>query len=102
MEQEVKMELALWDKKFRLAEIMSALLPTIYDETASIRSAVDPVRVELTDILQDLEEAIFNRFKINQRLKLYASGEVDWRWKELEKEKPKTYKKSASAKKAIK
>jgi len=40
MEQEVKMELALWDKKFRLAEIMSALLPTIYDETVSIVSAL--------------------------------------------------------------
>lgn len=102
MEQEVKMELALWDKKFRLAEIMSALLPTIYDETASIRAAVDPVRVELTAILQDLEEAKFNRFTINQRLKLYASGYVDWRWKELEKEKPKPFKKSISAKKATK
>ena len=100
MEQEVKMELALWDKKFRLAEIMSALLPTIYDETASIRSAVDPVRVELTAILQDLEEATFNLFPVNQRLKLYASGDVDWRWKELEKQKPK--KMSMSAKKAIK
>jgi len=63
------------------------------------------VRVELTDILQDLEEAIFNRFKINQRLKFYASGDVDWRWKELEAEKvlkPKPKKMSMSAKKAIK
>ncbi|OJV91572.1 MAG: hypothetical protein BGO39_20550 [Chloroflexi bacterium 54-19] len=102
MEQEVKMELALWDKKFRLAEIMSALLPTIYDETTSIQAAVDPVRVELTAILQDLEEAKFNRFTINQRLKLYASGEVDWRWKELEKEKPKPFKKSIRTKKATK
>jgi len=95
MEQEVKMELALWDKKFRLAEIMSTLLPSIIDETASIRAAVAPVRVELTAILQKLEAAKFNRVKINQRLKLYASGDVDWHWKELEKEKPKTYKKSA-------
>lgn len=54
------MELTLWDKKIRLAEIMSALLPTIYDETASIRAAVDPVRVELAAILQDLEEAEFS------------------------------------------
>lgn len=96
MEQEVKMELALWDKKFRLAEIMSALLPSIIDETASIRAAVDPVRVELTAILQELEAARFNRIKINQRLKLYASGEMDWRWKELESEKaPRPKRKSA-------
>lgn len=55
MEQEVKMELALWDKKFRLAEIMSTLLPSIIHETASIRAAVALVRVELTAILQELE-----------------------------------------------
>ena len=104
MEQEVKMELALWDKKFRLAEIMSALLPTIYDETASIKAAVDPVRVELTAILQEIDEAEFIRSNINQRLKFYASGDVGWRWKELENEKVpkrKINKKSVSAKKAI-
>ncbi len=101
MEQEVKLELALWDKKFRLAEIMAALLPSIIDETASIRAAVDPVRVELRAILQELEEAKFNRSKINQRLKLYALGDVDWHWKELESEKaPKPNRKSP--KKAIK
>jgi hypothetical protein len=66
---------------------MSNLLPSLIDETASIRAAVDPVRVELTAILQDLEEAKFNRFTINQRLQLYASGDVDWRWKELGKER---------------
>jgi hypothetical protein len=33
MENEVKMELALWDKKFRLADIMSNLMP---------RSGYDP------------------------------------------------------------
>ena len=103
MEQEVKMELALWDKKVRLAQIMSTLLPTISDETASIRFAVDPVRVELTAILQELEEATFKRSGINQRLKLYACGEVDWRWKELESEKvSKPNIKSMSVKKAIK
>ncbi len=102
MEQEVKQELALWDKKFRLADIMSNLMPTLIDETASIRAAVEPYRAELTSILQEIEEAKFNRFTINQRLKLYASGEVDWHWKELEKQKPKTYKKNVSAKKASK
>ncbi len=99
MENEVKMELALWDKKFRLAEIMSALLPTIFDETASIQAAVDPHRAELGAILQELEEAKFNQSKINQRLKGYASGEVNWRWKTLELEKAPSRK---SAKKAIK
>ena len=57
--------------------------------------SVEPYRAELSSILQEIEEAKFNRFTINQRLKLYASGDVDWRWKELEKEKPKTYKKSS-------
>jgi hypothetical protein len=107
MENEVNMELALWDKKFRLADIMSNLMPTLIDETASIRMAVEPYRAELNSILQDIEEAKFNRFTLNQRLKLYASGAVDWRWKELAAEKvpkpkPKPKPKTKSAKKAIK
>jgi hypothetical protein len=45
-------------------------LLTIYNKTASIQAAVEPYRAELNSILQEMEEAKFNGFTINQRLKL--------------------------------
>lgn len=77
------MELALWDKKFRLAEIMADILPSLIDETASTKAAVDQHRAELKEILRELEEAKFNRVTINQRLGLYAGGDADWPYQEL-------------------
>lgn len=84
MEQEVKSELALWDKKFRLAEIMADILPSLMEETANIKATVDQHRSELKEILRELEEAKFSRVTINQRLRRYADGDADWPYKELE------------------
>lgn len=83
MEQEVKRELALWDKKLRLIEIMAALLPAIADEQSDIRATLELQRAELAILFQALNEATFNRVTINQRLDLYGSGATDWRTREL-------------------
>ena len=83
MEQEVEREIALWVKKLRLIEIMSALLPVIADEYIDIRATLEPQRAELATLLQALNEATFNRATLNQRLEWYWSGATDWREREL-------------------
>ena len=83
MEHEVERELALWYKKLRLIEIMSAPLPVIADEHSDIRASIEPQRAELATLLHEINEATFNRATLNQRLELYGSGAPDWREREL-------------------
>jgi len=76
VELEVSLNLALWEKKRRLIEIMSQVLPDIMDGKG--RSTVEPYRNELEKLLEQLKEAEFDRHKVNTRLKQYADKAPAW------------------------
>jgi hypothetical protein len=58
VELEASLNLALWEKKQRLIEIMTQILPDIMDGKG--RSTVEPHRNELGKLLEHLKEAEFD------------------------------------------
>jgi hypothetical protein len=76
VELEASLNLALWEKKQRLIEIMTQILPDIMDGKG--RSTVEPYRNELGKLLEHLKEAEFDRQKVNTRLKQYVDKDPAW------------------------
>ncbi len=76
IELEASINLALWEKKRRLIEIMTQILPAIMDGKG--RSTVEPYRNELQKLLDQLKEAEFDRQKINIRLKQFVEKNPAW------------------------
>jgi hypothetical protein len=76
-EIEVKLELAVWEKKWRLMELMTQILPPLL-EGESRAEVVEPHRAELEQLLAELKAAEFNREAINTRLKQYVEDDPAW------------------------
>jgi len=76
VELEVSLNLALWEKKRRMIEIMSQILPDIMDGKG--RGGVEPYRNELRKLLEQLKEAEFDRHKVNTRLKQCVDKDPAW------------------------